>query len=437
MAQFRTDTKKLDGSNLITRYEVMMLSDKLTPTGTMTDAFSRLRTSQPFTLFDSSHRYQLNSKFANTVSGTATIEHKFHESAVNLNVNSSAGSRAYRESKRVFAYQPGKSMLVINTMKFNEPKTGLRQRVGYFNANNGVYLEMFGSNTYMVLRSQSSGTISERRVLQQDWNINTMANTSYAGQAASSTEWKNGLNLSKANIFWMDLEWLGVGAVRTGFFVDGTMVPAHTFYNDNANDTTYMTTAMLPIRYEIENVNATGSSSTMKQICSSVISEGGYELHGKSRSIGREITNPKTLTTAGTYYPIVSIRLKDSRSDAIALLKEFAFFGRTNNTQYIYQLRIDPVLTSPSWVSAAADSPVEYDFSATAITGGTIAKMGYDNIAAGSGGNVISLTSDQLFAYQLERDPFRSSDRGLIVSLCATGAGNGDLALGAITWEEV
>ena len=51
MAQFRTDLHKIDSGQVFTRYEVNMMSDRLTPSGTITDAFGRLRLSQPFTLF--------------------------------------------------------------------------------------------------------------------------------------------------------------------------------------------------------------------------------------------------------------------------------------------------------------------------------------------------------------------------------------------------
>jgi hypothetical protein len=67
MAQFRTDTQSLDPS-ISTRYEVVMLADEngniansnnpivANPSGVAVDAFGRARMSQPFTLFDSSHR---------------------------------------------------------------------------------------------------------------------------------------------------------------------------------------------------------------------------------------------------------------------------------------------------------------------------------------------------------------------------------------------
>lgn len=434
MAQFRTDTNQYlkDGKTI---FEVGMLSSRLTSSGTATDAFGRLRVSEPLTLFDSFHRYQDNGKFITNTSGTANTEYQVNQSVVDLNVGTASGDRCYRESKRVFAYQPGKSLLIMNTFVMNAQKANLRQRIGYFNSQNGVFLENDGTGNYLVLRTYTSGSVVETRVAQANWNVDKFDGTGVSSQSGHPD--RGTLNITKSNIFWIDVEWLGVGDVRCGFVVDGLMVPAHVFHNDNLNTTTYMTTAILPVRYEIENTGSTASASKMKQICSTVVSEGGYTLEGKARSVSIPITSPKDLPTAGTFTPILSIRLKDSFKDALAVLKDVEFFGVTNNTSYRYKIIIGGALTGASWVSAAADSPIEYDITASAITGGRDAQVGYVNVSAGAGGAAVNLGRETLFAYQLERDPFAVSDNGIILTLAATGAANGNDAVGAMTWEEV
>lgn len=434
MAQFRTDTSKFLGDGK-TIFEVGMLNNRLTASGTATDAFGRLRVSNPLTLFDSFHRYQDNGKFATSTSGTANTQYQINQSVVDLNVNTASGDRVYRESKRVFAYQPGKSLLIMNTFAMNAQKTNLRQRVGYFNTQNGVFFENDGTGNYLVLRTYTSGNVVETRVAQANWNIDGFNGTGQSSQVGH--EGRGSLDITKANIFWIDIEWLGVGDVRCGFVVDGLMMPAHIFHNDNVNTTTYMTTAILPVRYEIENTGITASASKMKQICSTVVSEGGYTLEGKARSISIPITSPKDLPTAGTFTPILSIRLKDSFKDALAVLKDVEFFGVTNNTSYRYKILIGGTLTGASWVSAGSDSPIEYDITASAVSGGRDAQIGYVNVSAGAGGAAVNLGRETLFAYQLERDPFAASDNGIIITLAGTGAANGNDAVGAMTWEEV
>lgn len=434
MAQFRTDQSKYlaDGKTI---YEVNMLSSRFTASGTATDAFGRLRVSNPVTLFDSFHRYQDNGKFLTSTSGTANTQYQTNESAIDMNVGSTSGDRCYRESKRVFAYQPGKSLLIMNTFVMTTQKANLRQRVGYFNTQNGIFFENDGTGNYLVLRTYTSGTVVETRVAQADWNVDKFDGTGGASQSAHPD--RGDLDITKSNIFWIDIEWLGVGDVRCGFVVDGLMIPAHIFHNDNLNTTTYMTTAILPIRYEIENTGTTASASKMKQICSTVVSEGGYQLEGKARSVSIPISTPKDLPTAGTFTPVISIRLKDSFKDALAILKDIEFFGVTNNTSYRYKIIIGGTLTGASWVSADTDSPIEYDITASAVSGGRDATVGYVNVSAGAGGATINLSREQLFAYQLERDPFAASNNGIIITVAGTGATNGNDAIGAMVWEEI
>ena len=436
MAQYRTDTKKLDQPT-VTRYEVMMLADRFTSSGNAADAFGRLRISSPFTLFDSFHRYEENPKWVTSTNGAgANTQYKVNESVVDMNVGTASGEYVYRETKRVFPYQPGKSLLILNTFVFNEQKENLRQRVGYFDSQNGIYFENDGTDNYFVLRSYVSGMLNETRVAQTDWNVDKFDGTGYSSQFNDEHAGRQ-LDISKSNIFWMDVEWLGVGDVRCGFVVDGKFVTAHIFHNDNLNITTYMTTAILPLRYEIENTALTASSSKMKQICSSIMSEGGYELRGRSRSVGIPLASPKDIPTAGTFTPIISIRISDSFPNAIAVLKACSFFGVTNNTQYRFKIVTGGTLTDASWVSAGTGSHVQYDITATAITGGIDRAMGYINVASGVGAETQSLRGDDLFEFQLERNPFAVSDKGYIISLVATGASNGDDGLGHLTWEEL
>ena len=94
-------------------------------------------------------------------------------------------------------------------------------------------------------------------------------------------------------------------------------------------------------------------------------------------------------------------------------------------------------MTGASWVSSASDSPIEYDITASAISGGRDAQIGYVNVSAGAGGSSINLSKADLFAYQLERDPFAASNNGIIITLAATGATNGNDAVGAMSWEEI
>lgn len=391
---------------------------------TSTDAFNRLRVSQPFTMFDSSHRYADNGLWSTQTASGGTAIFIPTEGLVDLSVDGTLGSKVYRETTKVFSYQPGKSLLVDNTFVMNAPLAGLRQRAGYFNTENGYFLETDDLNIYFVERSLSTGT--ETRVPQALWNVDPMLN----GTGPSGIT----LDISKAQIFWMDLQWLGEGTVRMGFEIDGQAYLCHQWNHANLISSTYITTASLPLRIEIENTASTGLTSTLKQVCSTVISEGGYTLAGLQQAVGTPITAPYALAVAGTIYPLVSIRLKTTRLDAVVILSAISLMGNGNNEKFQWRVIASATTTGGSWVSAGANSSVEYNLTGTATSGGRVLASGYTS-SSNQGSPTIDILKQALFAFQLERDPFTATPYELTIALA--GAGTSTTAYASMDWEEI
>jgi hypothetical protein len=393
--------------------------------GTSVDAFGRLRVSQPFTLFDSSHRYRDNNLWATSNTSNTTVVFSSNEGVVNLNVDTTANSEIIRETTKVFSYQPGKSLLIFTTFAFASPKTNLRQRIGYYGANNGMYLEQSDSNISFVERSSVTGTMVETRVAQSNWNVDKMDGLGPSGKI---------LDLTKAQILWMDVEWLGLGSVRMGFVVDGEFVLCHTFHHANIVTTTYITTASLPLRQEIKNIGVTASNSTMKQVCASVISEGGYELNGLQQAVGNVVGTPTDLTLAGTYYNLISLRLKSTHLDAIVIMSALSLLGITNNAIYNWQVRASATTTGGSWVSAGTNSAVEYKLDGATVSGGRILASGFSTSSTQSS-QPIDILKEALFKFQLERDALAGTPYELTLC-CASDTAGADI-YAAMDWEEI
>lgn len=391
--------------------------------GDSVDAFGRARISTPFTLFDSTHRYQEN-PFWSTMSTTGgTKTHLPNESAIDMTVTSVTGSSVIRETKKVFPYQPGKSLLVLGTFVFAPKKTNLRQRLGYFGTQNGVYLEQSGNDVSFVLRSYVNGSVNERRVLQADWSHDSLLGDGRSGVT---------IDLTKANILWMDIEWLGVGDVRIGFFVDGRPVVAHIFQNENLNTTTYMTTATLPLRYEIENLGTTPSPSTLKQICNSVVSEGGYEGFTRKYNITKAGASGTSLATARTEYPMIAIRLNSSRLDSVVIPAELSVcvdeLANNKPTVVQYKLLQNPSLSGGSWITHV-NGTIDYNITPSSVTGGTDIFGGY---ISSNGSLRISQVND--FNFQLGRSLTGVSDT-LVLTLTPTV--DSTTIFADLTWYEV
>lgn len=435
MAQFRKDRHEYlpDGKTI---FEVVMLADQYgslvgpaNPSGVAVDAFGRARVSMPLTLFDSSHRYDDNGLWATSNTAGSTYAHNANAGLIELTLPTTTNAEIVRETLKVFSYQPGKSLQSMNTFVFNPAKTNLRQRVGYFGAQNGIYLELDGTTLNFVERSYVSGVVSETRVSQANWNIDTLL-----GPVDSSPS-QITLDISKAQILFIDIEWLGLGTVRCGFVIDGQMIHCHSFHHANKITSTYMTTASLPIRYEIKNTGTTASSSVMKQVCSTVISEGGYELRGDQWSVGTPVQTPKTLTTAGTYYPVVSIRLKSDHLDAVAILTALSLLGiNSNPCSVAWRVYRGTTLTSPSWTQISATSSVQYDTAATDLSGGQVLAQGYIGIT-NQASQTIDVLKEALFKFQLQRNGLTSTPEPITIAMAASV--NTVNCLASMDWEEV
>ena len=397
---------------------------EVTLPATSSDAFGRLRVSNPLTLFDSSHRFDDNALWSTATATGGTAVFNTAQGLVDLNVTAASGSSVTRETIKVFAYQPGKSLLVMNTFVMSAAKTGLTQRVGYYGTDNGFYLEQAGTAVSLVERSVVTGSLVNTPVLQANWNGDKLDGTGPSGIT---------LDLTKAQILWMDIEWLGVGSVRAGFVINGQFILCHTFNHANIIASTYITTASLPLRYEIFNTAGTTGTSTLKQICSTVISEGGYELRGLQQAVGTPITSARALATAGTLYPMVSLRLKSTRLDGIVVATAISIIGNTS-ANYNWQVIAAGTTTGGSWVSAGANSSVEYNLTGTAFAGGRTIASGYFTATASTSVSVDILRA-ALLATQLERNGLTGT--AYEFSLILTAGTNTETAFASMDWEEI
>jgi len=387
------------------------------------DAFGRLRVSNPVTLFDSANRYKENSKFSTATAGSGATTYDANQSTVNMTVTGTGSVTA--ESRRVLPYQPGKSLLILNTFVMTEPQAGLTQRVGYFSAENGIFVETVGTTVNLVIRKKINGTMDEttEKVSQANWNGDKLNGAGASGKT---------LDFSKAQIFWIDIEWLGVGSVRCGFVVDGQFILCHTFNHANVMPSVYMTTASLPIRYEI---TSTGPTATLKRICSSVVSEGGYEQRTKQWSATRTTSIASTAVASG-WSPIVSIRMTSGRTDSVIIPGDINIVGDGNNSIYEWALIRNATITGGTWTThAMSGGNVEYNVTATALTlnSGTVEASSIFTSSNQSKSNAIS-TIGYNWDLQLGRDLSGNSDT---LTLAVRHLATGGQVFGSLAWNDL
>lgn len=303
--------------------------------------------------------------------------------------------------------------MVMATFVMNSAKAGLRQRVGYFGTQNGVFFEQNDNAKAFVLRSYISGAVSDARsVTQANWNGDKLDGSGASGFVLDTT---------KAQILWMDFEWLGVGTVRCGFIIDGQFIVCHTFKNANQITSVYMTTAILPVRYEITNTAATASASSLKQICSTVISDGGYE-QTSIEHMARRTSIPAGSFITTSFYPLASIRLASTALGAVVVPFNYDFLPTTTDNYEIALIK-NATLTGPAWTASATAPNVEVDYTATALTGGAIVSSGY---TSGKSGRVpLASGNNYNWDMQLGVSLTGVSDTFTLAARTLTGSGAG------------
>jgi len=257
------------------------------PQDGMYDAFGKLRVTNPYTILDI--------KFPNASTGTAnylsnnmllcsgstgTGAGTYGSSECIMSANGGTGT-FISQSRKYCIYQPGKSILFLGSGIIGPTgitSTNYTNRLGYFDDENGLFFE-YGSTGGMtgtmsaVLRNTPAGTTAATNTFipQSNWNIDKFDGTGNSGIT---------LDFTKAQLFVIDFEWLSVGRIRYGFYIYGKIFYCHQITNVNSLIAPYMLTPNLPVRYEVRNNGSTGNVS-LTQICSSVITEGGYNPVGR------------------------------------------------------------------------------------------------------------------------------------------------------------
>lgn len=362
------------------------------------DAFGRLRVSNPVTISD--NKFLCDKDLLRwdekIVSGSSIWT---SASTIDLQLSAITNSRVVRQTKSYLSYQPGKSLFVLLTGILNTKggESGLVSKIGFFDDKNdksagllngnGVFFQLSGTQMSVVLRNTivSSSTQVDTIVPQSQWNFDNFSGTGGTGNPSGLS-----FDASKAQLFWFSIEWLGVGRVQAGFTMNGSYYVCHNFNSANTLSSTYMNTASLPVRYEFHNVGGVTPTSKMVQICSSVISEGGYDKTGRIFSVDRG-TNSKTISAFATNQPILSIRLSD-----FGIRKTLKVIGInilcTSTSPIRWSLSLNPtILSGASWTgNVSSNSHTQVDTDAVYVSGGTLINSGYfsDNV------NMLDIVND-------------------------------------------
>lgn len=313
----------------------------------MTDMFGRLRVATPFTLLDTKSIYDAQTYMWDdaqvTGSGT-TSTHNANQASVTLAVSATTAGKRVRQTLQRPNYQPGKSHLMMFSAVVGAGVAGITKRIGLFDDANGLFFEVVAGHINVVRRSSFDGTVQEYPVAQTSWNVDTMNATSSSGIR---------LDTSKANIYYITFEWLGVGDVEFGVVIDGKYRACHRMKHANRLTGVYMSTPNLPLRADITN-DGTGAAAQLTVICGSIQSEGGAQATGYVRSIDRGI-NPLRARTDANVFVALAVRLNPLYSGATVQPLHVDIV--TDSVEVtLWKLVQEPTFSGPALIYANTDS---------------------------------------------------------------------------------
>lgn len=334
--------------------------------------FGTLSVGQPSNIRTYSFRYSDTSRlFSDNTFNSATLVYDSNASSVVFSTPTIADSAVTRTSNFYHPYIPGVGSDVEMSIAIGDVgKANVVRRWGYFNEEDGMYWELNQTTLNVVIRSSTTGVVTETRVPQSQFS---------ADKLDGSDSIAFNIDVSKGNIYWIDFQWLGVGRVRFGVVSpSGEKIVAHIFENANVNTISpYISTATLPIRFEQYNIGASASTSEMRLICCGIRHTTQTEID-RVRFTGGTGSDHVTISDASGEIPIMSIQVANTVGDKIFRGHirpedlDVVNIGDANLLIRTYRGDTSIInLTGPSFTPTAANiSGAEIDTTATAVAFG-------------------------------------------------------------------
>jgi hypothetical protein len=329
------------------------------------DAFGRIQVSQMQSVGEYYHKgIDTPEKYWTKTIGSGTVTFQSQESVALYSTSTDSGARCQRTTNQYHPYKPGTSQLMYFSLVLGDTgKTNLLREWGYFDDFNGFGFRLQNSTLSVFLRSDISGTVVEEIVPQASWNLNTLDDPLLT---------EGVLHVDKANLYWMDMEWLGVGRVRLGVITpDGRRITVHEFRNGNSKSTLYMRSGTLPLRWNQQNLGTVASTSEMRVSCGVVFTESS-DIKYQGTLIHHSPDAPIPITSSTEYVPFLSFRPKLTIGGVpnriIGIHETFDWFA-DGDAMHIGIFVNPTTLTGASWSNTIVPlSMLQVDESATAMS---------------------------------------------------------------------
>lgn len=333
------------------------------------DAFGKLRVSGATLLGEYVFSNgTLPTQFSGILRNGGTVTWDNNSRAVVLTNTTANDSHTSHTSNTYHHYFPGSSQLFIGTFALGDTgKAGLMREWGMFDDKNGFYFMQEDGVMGVGVRSNASGAVLSSFIPQEDWNVDKADGTGRSQMI---------LDVTKDNIYWIDVQWLGAGRVRFGTYYNGQRVVLHEYYHGNNFSVPVTAMGSLPVCVHQMNMTATGSSSEMRAWCIAVWTESTLDVRNSASSALQSFS--KTVSVNDTYQYIGTLSPREllpngqpNRTLYWPTEIEASGWDTVTGAPAIFELEVyaEPVISGLVW-NPVSSSTVDYDTSGTFIASG-------------------------------------------------------------------
>lgn len=324
----------------------------------VSDANRFLKVSDPFVVFGNDQVYFKDSVYyTESTTGGGTSAFLANEACVNMQVGTASGDRVIRQTRYYFPNHITRATTIMVTALMGAQKANVRQRIGYFDNNDGLFFEQNNVDGLKIVRRFNvGGSPTDTPFLRSSWNIDKLDGF---GQS------KIVLDTSKVQTFVIDFSW--PSRARFGFLIGGRIIYCHGTDIHNNLSNAGISTPNLPVRWELENTGTSASSTTIKQYGTSVLSDCELTDFGHYASASNGVTG-RTAPSGAITLPIIAVRLKAASNRGLIIPKRYSILTTTATRPLFVEVYVGGTVTGGAWASASPS--VEANVTGTAFTGG-------------------------------------------------------------------
>jgi len=376
------------------------------PSSAMT-AFGALRHAVETPEAHLSFTYNINTALVTTSTANGGTVTQAASMAV-VQTSTAVNGAAQLQSTHSIRYIAGQGMLARFTALFTSGKADSQQEIGLGDAVDGFFFGYVGASFGIIHRNAGVDAL----IAQAAWNGDTLL----GGGASGVT-----LDPTKGNVYTVQLQWLGFGAIR--FWVEdpntGKPVLVHTIQRSNAFTAVSLSNPTLPLRAKVIN-SGNGTNLTLR-----TPSMGAYrEGHESSLGLRGATYNRKTSISTETCLFAIRNNVTAFSGQVNKVQVRLGFLSISSTVDTVFRVVRNPTQGgSPSFADFDSNtSVIAIDTAGTTRTGG---RVEHAFVVDANAGQVVKLDDLKVYAYP-----------GDIIAITAASVVGSAAAQAALNWSE-